>query len=106
MAMKHASWAIAVCLIAGGLTAQSAHAQYAMPVGSIAPTMASNEPSSDYSPYVRDPSPAQVRANWGLDNPNKSHESVYIHNPTQAQVEALWGKPGDPNKSYYSPWHK
>jgi len=104
--MKHATWAIAGCLIAGGMMAQSAHAQYVMPPGSVAPTMASNEPTSHYSPYIKDPSPAQVRAAWDLDNPNKHHANSWIHDPSKAQLEAAWGKPGDPQKSSYNPWHK
>jgi hypothetical protein len=105
--MKHATWAIAACLIAGGMMAQPAHAQqYVMPSGSIAPTMAANEPASHYSPWIKDPSPEQVRAAWGLDNPDKSHANSWIHDPTPAQVEAAWGKPGDPQKSDYNPWRK
>jgi hypothetical protein len=106
--MKYASWAIAGCLIAGGLIAQPANAQqtaqkFDLPAGSVG-TMASNDPSSHYSPYVNNPSPQAYRAAWGLDVPNKSHDSSYIVKPTQAQVEAAWGKVGGPGKSFYNPF--
>jgi hypothetical protein len=108
--MKHASWAIAGCLIAGGMMAQSAYAQqsaqqYALPAGSVG-SMATNEPTSQYSAYIHDPSPAQVRANWDLDNPNKSTYSAYIKNPTPAQVQAAWGNPRDPQSNNYNPYIK
>jgi hypothetical protein len=108
--MKHASWAIAACLIAGGMMAQSAYAQqsaqqYTLPAGSVG-AMSSNEPRSHYSMYIKDPTPAQVRASWDLDNPNKSSYNRYAQTPTPAQVEAAWGKPGDPQKSDYNPYLK
>jgi len=108
--MKHASWAIAACLIAGGMMAQPAHAQqsarqYALPAGSVG-TMSSNEPSSRDSPYIKDPSPEQVRERWGLDIPNKSSYNPYVKIPTPVQVEAAWGKTGDPQSSNYNPYLK
>jgi hypothetical protein len=110
--MKHASWAIAGCLIAGAITAQPVCAQqtavfpaqqYDLPAGSVG-TMGPTDQKSTYSPYVHDPSPAQVRAVWGLDTPNKSDASPYIHNPTPAQVEAAWGQAFGPGKSFWNPW--
>jgi hypothetical protein len=106
--MKHASWAIGGCLIAGAMMAQPAPAQqtaqqYNLPAGSVG-TMGPNDATSSYSPYVHDPSPQQVRAIWGLDTPNKSDASPYIHNPTPAQVEAAWGKAFGPGKSSYNPY--
>jgi hypothetical protein len=110
--MKHASWAIALCLMAGGMMAQSAYAQqsaqqpapqYALPAGSVG-TMSSNEPTSRYSGFVKDPTPEQVRATWDLDNPNKSTYNRYAQTPSPAQVQAAWGKPGDPQKSDYNPY--
>jgi hypothetical protein len=107
--MKHASWAIAACLIAGGMIGQSAYAQsaqqYALPAGSVG-TMSSNEPTSRYSPYINDPTPDQVRARWGLDIPNKSDYNPYVRIPTPAQVQAAWGKTGDPQSSNYNPYLK
>ena len=108
--MKHASWAIAACLMAGGMMAQPAYAQqsakqYDLPPGSVG-SMSSNEPTSQYSRYVKDPTPEQVRANWDLDNPNKSRFNRYAQTPTPVQVEAAWGKPGDPQKSDYNPYLK
>ena len=90
--------------------AQSAYAQqpaqqYALPAGSVG-TMATNEPTSHDSMYIKDPSPAQVRANWDLDNPNKSRYNLYAQTPSPAQVQAAWGKPGDPLKSDYNPYLK
>jgi hypothetical protein len=110
--MKHASWAIAGCLTVGALIAQPVYAQqapqastqqYDLPAGSVG-TMGPNDPKSSYSPYVHDPSPAQVRAIWGLDSPNKSDASPYVHNPTPEQVEAAWGKAFGPGKSFWNPW--
>ena len=108
--MKHASWAIAACLMAGGMLAQPASAQqsapqYALPGGSVG-TMATNDPKSQYSAYIKDPSPAQVRAYWDLDNPNKSTYSAYIKNPSPAQVQAAWGNPRDPQSHNYNPYLK
>lgn len=106
--MKHASLAIAACLVACGLLAQPAAAQqtaqqYALPAGSVG-TMGPNDRTSTYSSYIHDPSPEQVAAIWGLNTPNKSDESPYIHNPTPAQVEAAWGKAFGPGKSSYNPF--
>lgn len=108
--MKHASWIIAGCVIVAAAGAPPAHAQqvaqrYELPPGSVG-TMASNDPTSTYSAYIHDPNPAQVRASWGLDMPNKSTYSPYIHNPSPAQVAAAWGSPTQPYKSSYNPYHK
>jgi hypothetical protein len=108
--MKHAPWAVAACIMAGGMMAQSGYAQqsarqYDLPPGSVG-SMATNEPTSHYSAYIKDPTPAQVRANWDLDNPNKSTSSAYIKNPSPAQVQAAWGNPRDPQSSNYNPFLK
>jgi len=107
--MKHASWIAVTCLVVAGIVAPPAHAQqtryqYALPAGSVG-TMASNDPTSTYSAYIKDPSEAQVRTTWGLDVPNKSHFNRYIHDPTPAQVTAAWGDPNRPHLSSYNPYH-
>jgi len=108
--MKHASLAMAAVLLAGGMMGQSAYAQqsaqqYSLPAGSVG-TMATNEPTSQYSAYIHDPTPAQVRAAWDLDNPNKSRYNLYAATPSPAQVRAAWGDPRDPRNSNYNPYIK
>ena len=108
--MKHASWVVGGCLIAAGIAAQPAHSQqtaqqYALPAGSVG-TMGSSDPTSHYSAYIKDPSPAQVRASWGLDAPDQSHYNAYIHDPTPSQVTASWGNPWQSGLSSYNPYRK
>lgn len=108
--MKHASWVVGGCLIAAGVLAQPAHSQqaaqqYQLPAGSVG-TMASTDQTTSYSAYIKDPSPTQVRAIWGLDVPGTSHYNAYIHDPTPAQVAVSWGYPSQQGLSNYNPYHK
>jgi hypothetical protein len=99
--MKHASWVIAGCLLAGGMMSQPVFAQS----GTSAPPNVS--PCSHDAAWIKDPNPAQVKAAWGdPDDPNKSHSNAWIKDPNPAQVKAAWGDPADPNKSHYNAWIK